>query len=102
MRREDYAQFMIFCLRYTLARSDHSLGLATCPNLRFLKEVSSGEGGREDNRKKKNKSRKLERLKMQIKEEKLKKRIEKIGGKGKIEEEEEEEEVRECVKGVRL
>ena len=61
-----------------------SLGLATCPSLRFLKDVKDGEEGREENRVKKNKSRKLERLKMQIKEEKMKKRIEKLGEKGKI------------------
>ena len=46
-----------------------SLGLATCPSLRFLKEVKDGEEGREENRERKNKSRKLAKLKMQIREE---------------------------------
>ncbi|GMH60033.1 hypothetical protein TrRE_jg4978, partial [Triparma retinervis] len=66
-----------------------SLGLATCPSLRFLKEVKDGEEGREENRERKNKSRKLAKLKMQIREEKMKKRIERMGGGGKGEEEEE-------------
>jgi ATP-dependent RNA helicase DDX10/DBP4 len=60
-----------------------SLGLATCPSLRFLKEVKDGEEGREENRERKNKSRKLAKLKMQIREEKMKKRIERMGGGGK-------------------
>ncbi len=55
-----------------------SLGLATTPNIRFLKESSKT---REEHREKKNVNHKLQRLKEQIKTEKLQKRIAKLGSK---------------------
>ena len=55
-----------------------SLGLATTPNIRFLKESSKT---REEHREKKNVNHKLQRLKEQIKAEKLQKRIAKLGSK---------------------
>ncbi|GMH49560.1 hypothetical protein TrLO_g5827 [Triparma laevis f. longispina] len=61
-----------------------SLGLGKQPSVRFLREG----GGREENREKKNKSRKLERLKETIKLEKMKKRL---GVKEKEEVESEED-----------
>lgn len=54
-----------------------SLGLAATPPLRFLKELKSKN--REDLRGAKNVNRKLERLKEQIKAEKLRKKLEKLG-----------------------
>jgi ATP-dependent RNA helicase DDX10/DBP4 len=54
-----------------------SLGLAATPSLRFLKELKSKS--REDLRGAKNVNRKLERLKEQIKAEKLRKKLEKLG-----------------------
>ena len=54
-----------------------SLGLAATPNARFLEKVKD----RKELRSKKNVNRKLQKLKEQIKAEKLAKRIEKIGGK---------------------
>eukprot|EP00557_Chaetoceros_sp_GSL56_P000240 CAMPEP_0176501236 /NCGR_PEP_ID=MMETSP0200_2-20121128/14048_1 /TAXON_ID=947934 /ORGANISM="Chaetoceros sp., Strain GSL56" /LENGTH=778 /DNA_ID=CAMNT_0017900099 /DNA_START=31 /DNA_END=2367 /DNA_ORIENTATION=+ len=54
-----------------------SLGLAATPSLRFLKELKSKS--REDLRGAKNVNRKLEKLKEQIKAEKLRKKLEKIG-----------------------
>jgi ATP-dependent RNA helicase DDX10/DBP4 len=54
-----------------------SLGLAATPSLRFLKELKSKS--REDLRGVKNVNRKLERLKEQIKAEKLRKQLEKLG-----------------------
>lgn len=60
-----------------------SLGLAATPNLRFLHKVKD----RTELRSKKNVNRKLQKLKEQIKAEKLAKRIEKMGGKRPREEE---------------
>ena len=54
-----------------------SLGLASTPNLQFMKSVS----GRDANRQSKNVNRKLQKLKEQIKAEKLAKRISKLGSK---------------------
>lgn len=54
-----------------------SLGLAATPSVRFLKELKSKS--REDLRGKKNVNRKLEKLKEQIKAEKLRKKLEKMG-----------------------
>ena len=54
-----------------------SLGLASTPNLQFMKKV----GDRADNRQSKNINRKLQKLKEQIKADKLAKRIAKMGGK---------------------
>ena len=56
-----------------------SLGLASMPNLRFLQKVSSREGLREV----KNVNRKLQKLKEQIKAEKLAKKIAKLGNQAK-------------------
>lgn len=53
-----------------------SLGLAATPNLRFLHKVKD----RAELRSKKNMNRKLEKLKEQIKAEKLAKKIERMGG----------------------
>jgi ATP-dependent RNA helicase DDX10/DBP4 len=52
-----------------------SLGLASTPSTRFLKSISDRDNIRES----KNTSRKLQRLKEQIKAEKLQKRVEKYG-----------------------
>lgn len=60
-----------------------SLGLAATPNIRFLHQVKD----RTELRGKKNVNRKLQKLKEQIKAEKLAKRIEKMGGKRSREEE---------------
>jgi len=60
-----------------------SLGLAATPNLRFLTKVKD----RTELRGKKNVNRKLQKLKEQIKAEKLAKKIEKMGGKRPREEE---------------
>jgi ATP-dependent RNA helicase DDX10/DBP4 len=54
-----------------------SLGLAAAPSVRFLKELKSKS--RDDLRSSKNVNRKLEKLKEQIKADKLKKRMEKLG-----------------------
>jgi ATP-dependent RNA helicase DDX10/DBP4 len=54
-----------------------SLGLAATPSVRFLKELKSKS--RDELRGKKNVNRKLEKLKEQIKAEKLRKRLEKLG-----------------------
>jgi len=54
-----------------------SLGLATTPSVRFLKELK--DKTREDTRGIKNKNYKLERLKAQIKAEKLEKKLAKLG-----------------------
>lgn len=59
-----------------------SLGLASTPSTRFLKKVK-GET-REDNRAKKNVSKKLQRLKEQIKAEKLQKKIAKMNDEDAI------------------
>eukprot|EP00816_Leptocylindrus_hargravesii_P005929 CAMPEP_0196811982 /NCGR_PEP_ID=MMETSP1362-20130617/20171_1 /TAXON_ID=163516 /ORGANISM="Leptocylindrus danicus, Strain CCMP1856" /LENGTH=775 /DNA_ID=CAMNT_0042187397 /DNA_START=43 /DNA_END=2367 /DNA_ORIENTATION=- len=56
-----------------------SLGLASTPSVRFLKELK----GRDDIRQLKSKNHKLQRLKEQIKAEKLKKRLEKYGEESK-------------------
>jgi len=56
-----------------------SLGLASTPSARFLKELK----GRDDIRQLKSKNHKLQRLKEQIKAEKLKKRLEKYGEESK-------------------
>jgi ATP-dependent RNA helicase DDX10/DBP4 len=53
-----------------------SLGLPSTPSTRFLKKLDT----RDEYREKKNKNFKLERLKEQIRQEKLKKRIENLGG----------------------
>lgn len=60
-----------------------SLGLAATPNLRFLSKIKD----RTELRSKKNVNRKLQKLKEQIKAEKLAKKIEKMGGKRRREEE---------------
>ena len=60
-----------------------SLGLAATPNLRFLSKIKD----RTELRSKKNVNRKLQKLKEQIKAEKLAKKIEKMGGKRPREEE---------------
>jgi ATP-dependent RNA helicase DDX10/DBP4 len=61
-----------------LALSEYAtaLGLATMPNLRFLEKVTSRDGLRAT----KNVNRKLQKLKDQIKAEKLAKKIAKLGG----------------------
>ena len=53
-----------------------SLGLATTPSIRFLKKT----GDRDNLREKKNVNRKLEKLKEQIRAERLKKRLDRMGG----------------------
>lgn len=58
-----------------------SLGLASTPSARFLKELK----GRDEIRQLKGKNHKLQRLKEQIKAEKLKKRLEKYGDEKKKE-----------------
>ena len=63
-----------------LAEYATSLGLATMPNLRFLENVST----REVLRKTKNVNRKLQKLKEQIKAEKLAKKIAKLGNSGSV------------------
>lgn len=60
-----------------------SLGLAATPNIRFLHNIKD----RTELRSKKNVNRKLQKLKEQIKAEKLAKKIEKMGGKRPREEE---------------
>lgn len=55
----------------------YSLGLASMPNVRFLKKIKN----REEERKKKNVDYKLQKLKEEIKAERLQKKIEKLGGK---------------------
>jgi ATP-dependent RNA helicase DDX10/DBP4 len=60
-----------------------SLGLAATPNVRFLHKIKD----RTELRSKKNVNRKLQKLKDQIKAEKLAKKIEKMGGKRPREEE---------------
>jgi ATP-dependent RNA helicase DDX10/DBP4 len=55
-----------------------SLGLAATPNLRFLEKAAAD---RTEFRDKKNVNKKLQRLKEQIKMEKLQKKIERLGGK---------------------
>ena len=59
-----------------------SLGLASKPNLRFLKEAAQD---RAERRKKKNVNRKLQKLKEQIKAEKLAKKLEEMGKSGPVE-----------------
>lgn len=63
-----------------------SLGLAATPNIRFLQKVKD----RTELRGKKNVNRKLQKLKEQIKAEKLAKKIQKMGGKRPREEESDE------------
>mmetsp|Transcript_6225 Transcript_6225/g.13134 ORF Transcript_6225/g.13134 Transcript_6225/m.13134 type:complete len:827 (+) Transcript_6225:316-2796(+) len=55
----------------------YSLGLASMPNVRFLKKIKN----REEERKKKNVDYKLQKLKEEIKAERLQKKIEKLGVK---------------------
>ena len=57
-----------------------SLGLSSAPSTRFLKTISNRDNLRES----KNTSRKLQRLKDQIKAEKLQKRVEKYGADAKL------------------
>eukprot|EP00588_Corethron_pennatum_P013585 CAMPEP_0194266234 /NCGR_PEP_ID=MMETSP0169-20130528/1203_1 /TAXON_ID=218684 /ORGANISM="Corethron pennatum, Strain L29A3" /LENGTH=723 /DNA_ID=CAMNT_0039006867 /DNA_START=46 /DNA_END=2214 /DNA_ORIENTATION=- len=62
-----------------------SLGLPAAPSTRFLGRAKEGEGpsgedARDDLRHKKNKNRKLQRLKEQIKAEKLQRKLERTGG----------------------
>mmetsp|Transcript_30047 Transcript_30047/g.65057 ORF Transcript_30047/g.65057 Transcript_30047/m.65057 type:complete len:766 (+) Transcript_30047:115-2412(+) len=58
-----------------------SLGLASTPSVRFLKKIKT----RDELRDKKNVNHKLQKLKDQIKAERLQKRLEKMGGKASVE-----------------